>query len=137
MKNIKLFLISLFTLSALSLTFSSCSKNDDDDNIPSTPITVSQVVGSWMCTASEDTYDGHTESNLLVGVTVTLNADGTFSSTGYTIGRGTWTLRGNEVTARSNMGTFVLNASLSGNTMKWVGTASNGVKFRYTFRKLF
>ena len=35
----------------------------------------------------------------------------------------------------SNAGNFVLKVAINGSTMKWEGTASNGVKFKYTFRK--
>lgn len=135
MKNIKILSV-LFLIFFGIMCVTSCGSDGDDYLDNNTIITKSSVIGTWMCTDSEDTQAGVTVKDLLVGVQITLKDDNTFTSNGSTIGRGTWTLSGNEVTAYSNVGTFVLTASVSGNTMKWVGTASNGVKFRYTFRKL-
>ena len=132
LNKIKNLLSILLLLLGVSL-FASCKGDDEfSDDI----INVKDVVGTWMCTESIDTFMGTSTKGLLVGKEVTLYENGTFTSTGETIGSmGTWTLQGNQVTAKSTSGTFVLKVAVSGSTMKWEGTANNGVNFKYTFRK--
>lgn len=124
----------LLTMLALPV-MTSCSEDSDDG--PQGTDLVKQAIGSWMCTESRDTqqngvyYDG-----LMVGKEVTINSDGTYTSTAPTFGYlGTYTISGNQITAKSSSGTFVMTVSIKGNKMTWTGTASNGVTFRYVFTK--
>ena len=111
----------------------SCSKDDDDT--PQGTELVKQAIGTWMCTDSRDIQqNGMYYDGLMVGKQVTIKSDGTFTSTASTFGySGTYTVSGNKITAKSTSGTFVIIVSVKGNTMTWDGTASNGVRFNYTF----
>jgi hypothetical protein len=110
----------------------SCSS--DDDGAKGEDL-VKQAVGTWMCTKSTDSAAGQSYDGLMVGKQVTINANGTYTSTASSFGySGTYTISGNKITAKSSSGaTFVVNVSISGDTMTWNGTASNGTSFRYIF----
>ena len=132
MNNLKIWSMTMLIAMMLPLV-TSCSK--DSEESASGADLVSQAVGTWMCTESRDIqqngvyYDG-----LMVGKQVTIKSDGTFTSTAPTFGySGTYTVSGNKITAKSSSGTFVITVSIKGNTMTWNGTASNGVRFNYTF----
>ena len=72
----------------------------------------------------------------MVGKTITIKEDGKFTSTSSSIGNGTWVLNGNQITATNTSGdTFYITLVVSGNTMKWNGTSSQGVSFNYTWKK--
>ena len=116
----------------MSLTMG-CSKDSDDS--PKDSEFVKQAVGTWMCTESTDTQqNGASYSGLMIGKQVTINSDGTFTSTASTFGySGTYTISGNKITAKSSSGTFVVTVSIAGDRMTWDGTASNGVQFKYVF----
>lgn len=127
-KNI---LAALLLLIALPMTIA-CSSKDDDE-----PFNINDAIGTWMCIQSTDTYQGISQTGLLVGAEIKVNGNGTYTSTakdfGYT---GTYTTNGNKITAKSSTGsTFVVTVSFSGSTMIWKGTASNGVNFHYVFQK--
>lgn len=111
----------------------SCSK--ESDNSAQDGELIKQAVGTWMCTESTDTQqNGTSYSGLMIGKQVTIKSDGTFTSTASTFGySGTYTVSGNKITAQSSSGTFVITVSVKGNSMNWSGTASNGVRFNYTF----
>ena len=101
---------------------------------------MNQAVGTWMCIESKDTYRGQSANGLLVGTEITIKADGTYTSTASSgtsvMGEsGTYTINGNNITARTTGYTFVMTASFNGNRMTWNGTASNGVNFHYVFQK--
>lgn len=127
LKTLGLFLLVML----MGVAVSSCGGSDDDE-----PFDISKAYGTWMCVTSKDTDRGYTADGLLVGKEVTVKKDGTFTSTGSTIGEtGQWTNKDNQVTAKSSVGTFVLTMSFSGDKMIWNGTASNGVSFYYVFQK--
>lgn len=130
----KLRIWSMMMLVAMMLPLvASCSK-DSDDSAQDGEL-ISQAVGTWMCTASRDTQtNGLSYDGLMLGKQITIKSDGTFTSTAPTFGySGTYTVSGNKITAKSSSGTFVITVSIKGNTMTWNGTASNGVRFNYTF----
>lgn len=131
MKNLKFVFSVLAVVFIGSLALISCG-----DEIGDEPVNVKDCIGTWMCIQSTDNAFGKSVDGLLVGKEITLNENGTFTSTAASIGTsGVWTLNGNEATAKSDAGTFILKIAVSGSTMKWEGTANNGVKFKYTFRK--
>ena len=106
-----------------------CGSDDVNDNL------VTSAIGTWMCTQSTDTYKGYASQGLLVGAQVNIKSNGTYTSTAPTFGySGSYTIKGNTITARSNSGdTFVVTASVSGDKMTWKGTSSTGVTFTYIF----
>ena len=48
---------------------------------------------------------------------------------------GTYSVSGNQITARSSAGTFVVTVTINGDKMTWNGTASNGTSFHYVFQR--
>ena len=127
----------LFIFLALMLpivcSYCACS-SDDDDNID-----INSAVGTWMCTKSTDTYQGYTLNGLLVGAQIVIKSDGTYTSTSTNFGSlGTYTLKGNTITAKNNRGeTFIVTVSVNGDKMTWNGTSSTGVTFYYIFAREF
>ena len=109
--------------------------SDDEDDVARDSDLLKQAIGTWMCTQSRDSAMGKTYDGLMVGKQVTINANGTFTSTAPTFGySGTYTIKGNSITATNTNGdTFVLNVTISGDNMTWRGTASNGTSFQYVF----
>lgn len=126
-------MMALMMVAALSMGFASCGNDDDEKE----PINVADAVGTWMCVESYDTSYGETYSGLLVGAQITIKSDGTYTSTASSFGAsGTYVINQNTITARNNRNeTFVVSVTIKGNSMKWEGTASTGVKFKYTFKK--
>ena len=117
-----------------AVVFTSCSSDDDGDG--SKDINAQEVFGTWTCTASIDKKDGQTITGYMVDKTITIKEDGQFTSTSSSIGNGTWVLNGNQITATNTSGdTFYITLVVSGNTMKWNGTSSQGVSFNYTWKK--
>ncbi len=112
-----------------------CSSKDDESN--DSPFNINDAIGTWMCIQSTDTYQGYSQTGLLVGAEITINNNGTYTSTSSNFGyNGTYTTNGNKITAKSVSGsTFVVTVSISGSKMIWKGTASNGVNFDYVFQK--
>jgi hypothetical protein len=90
-----------------------------------------------MCVESTDTQQsGYELKSLIVGKEITIKKDGTFTSNAPSFGKsGTFTVSGNSITAKSEVGTFVVTVTVSGNKMTWDGTASNGVRFHYVFQR--
>ena len=136
MKQLKT--ISLFVALLCSMfVVSSCgSDNDNDDGARDSQL-IAEASGTWMCIESTDTQQsGYDVENLMIGKEVTIKKDGTFTSTSPSFGKsGTFTVSGNSITAKSEVGTFVVTVTVSGNKMTWDGTASNGVRFHYVFQK--
>lgn len=124
--------LGILLLVTMMAVVTSCSS--DDDGAKDSEL-VKQAVGTWMCTESTDSAAGQTYNGLMVGKQVTINSDGTYTSTASTFGyNGTFTISGNKITAKSSTGaTFVVTVNISGDTMTWNGTASNGTTFRYIF----
>ena len=130
-------ILSILAMLVVSITvmfFTSCSSDDDGDG--SKDINVQEVVGTWTCTASTDKVDGKPITGYMVGESITIGEDGKFSSTASSIGNGIWVLNGNKMSAKNTYGdTFSATIVVSGNTMKWNGSSSQGVSFNYTWKK--
>jgi hypothetical protein len=113
-----------------------CGSNDNDDDGARDTNLVNEAVGTWMCTQSTDSQAGYSFDGLMVGKEVSIKRDGTFTSTAPSFGAsGTYSISGNQITAKSSAGTFVVTVTISGNKMTWNGTASNGVTFHYVFQR--
>lgn len=127
-------ILVMLVLSVTVMFFTSCSSDDDEDG--NKDVNVQVVVGIWTCTASTDKVDGKSITGYMVGESITINEDGKFSSTASSIGNGTWVLNGNKISAKNTSGdTFNATLRISGSTMKWDGTSSQGVSFNYTWKK--
>ena len=115
----------------------SCGGDDEKDDKPSGDDLIIKASGTWMCTQSVDAMNGQSLQGLMVGKEITINPNGTYTSTAPTFGySGTYTVSGNKITAYSDAGgTFIINVSISGDRMTWDGTANNGVSFRYIFER--
>ena len=115
----------------------SCGGDDEKDDNPTGDDLIIKASGTWMCTQSVDTQGSNTYQGLMVGKEITINPNGTYTSTAPTFGfSGTYTVSGNKITARSDAGgTFLINVSISGDRMTWDGTANSGVSFRYIFER--
>lgn len=125
--------MAIMLVSVLGLVVSSCKGDDDQDEI----INVKDAVGTWMCVESQDTSNGQTYKGLLVGAQITINSNGTYTSTSSNFGSsGTYVINKNTITAKNNYGdTFVVTVVIKDDRMTWDGTSSTGVKFRYVFIK--
>ena len=127
-------ILVMLVLSVTVMFFTSCSSDDNEDG--NEDVNVQEVVGTWTCTASTDKVDGKSITGYMVGESITINEDGKFSSTASSIGNGTWVLNGNKISAKNTSGdTFNATLRISGSTMKWDGTSSQGVSFNYTWKK--
>lgn len=115
----------------------SCGGDDEKDDNPSGDDLIIKASGTWMCTQSVDAMNGQSFQGLMVGKEITINPNGTYTSTAPTFGySGTYTVSGNKITAHSDAGsTFLINVTISGDRMTWEGTANNGVSFRYIFER--
>jgi len=126
-----------FTAIVLSAAlFTACEKDEKEpEGQKNTQVTVDNAIGTWMCVSSIDSYGGERYSGLLVGVQITINADGTYTSTSSNFGRsGTYVMNASTFTAKNNAGdTFVLTADVTNDRMTWQGTSSTGVTFSYVF----
>ena len=122
---------------ALPLIVACGSDGDNDDDGSRDSELVTKAVGTWMCTQSTDSFDGKSYDGMMVGKEVTINSNGTYTSTSSTFGyNGTYSIKGNTITAKSKGGaTFVVTVSISGDKMTWNGTASNGTTFQYVFAR--
>lgn len=131
--------ISLFVALLCSMFFvTACgSDNDNDDDGARDSQLIAEASGTWMCIESTDTQqNGYNVENLIVGKEITIQKNGTFTSNAPSFGKsGTFTVSGNSITAKSEVGTFVVTITVSGNKMTWNGTASNGVRFHYVFQR--
>ena len=127
-------ILVMLVVSVTAMVFTSCSSDDDGDG--SNGFNAQEVFGTWTCTASTDKMDGQTITGYMVDKTITIKEDGKFTSTSSSIGNGTWVLDGNQITATNTSGDiFSITLVVSGNTMKWNGTSSQGVSFNYTWKK--
>ena len=135
MKNLKILSMMLTILMVPMMI--ACGGDDEKDNTPSGDDLIIKASGTWMCTQSVDAMNGQSLQGLMVGKEITINPNGTYTSTAPTFGySGTYTVSGNKITAHSDAGgTFIINVSISGDRMTWEGTASNGVSFRYIFER--
>lgn len=125
-------ILAMLVVSVTVMFFTSCSSDDDG----SKDINVQEVVGTWKCTASTDKVDGKPITGYMVGESITISEDGKYSSTASSIGKGSWILNGNKISAKNTYGdTFSATIVVSGNKMKWSGSSSQGVSFDYTWEK--
>lgn len=132
----KLNMLGMFLLLLMTMPLvMSCGDDDEGSGNEADSNLINKAIGTWMCTQSTDKGQGQTYDGLMVGKEVTINADGTYTSTAQSFGyTGNYTVSGNKITARSNNGsTFVITVSIKGDQMTWDGTASNGVTFKYIF----
>lgn len=126
-------------LALLTMPFVACGGDDDDD------VTVvenlSQVVGTWVCTASKDVWNTERGSGnadgVMVGETLTIKQDGTYESSSYDFGRsGKWTVQGGTFSAQSSAGRVMSGSiSVSGNTLHIKGSTTDGYQFDYSFAR--
>ena len=132
-RRIFLRLTAIMLASALTLSFSSCSKDDVVE-----PLNVQDAVGTWICTESHDTSYGQTYDGLLVGALITIMDNGTYTSTASTFGKtGTYVIKENTITAKNESDdTFVVTVCIKNNRMTWDGTSSTGVNFQYVFKRV-
>ena len=95
------------------------------------------LVGIWKCTSSTSTYKGNTYTDVLKGETLTINSDGTFTSTTSYIGKsGTWSQKDNTLYVSSNDGgNIVLDFTLSASKLDVRGSNDSGETFNCTFTK--
>lgn len=129
---------SIWMLMAMILpVMAACGGDDGDDDGARDSELVIKAVGTWMCTQSVDSSGGLSYEGMMVGKQVTINSNGTYTSTASTFGySGTYSIKGNSITAKSKDGaTFVVTVTISGDKMTWNGTASNGTTFRYVFAR--
>lgn len=135
MKHLKIWSMMLLMLMAMPLMVA-CSSDDKINDGSRDEDLVAKAVGTWMCTQSTDSQGSYSVDGLMVGKEVTIKSNGTFTSTSSTFGAtGTYSVSGNQITARSSAGTFVVTVTISGNKMTWNGTASNGTTFHYVFQR--
>ena len=137
MKKLKIW--SMMMLAAMTMSVATSCGGDDDviNNNPTSDDLIIKASGKWMCTQSVDVQGGQSYQGLMVGKEITINPNGTYTSTAPTFGyNGTYTVSGNKITAHSDAGgTFLINVTISGDRMTWDGTANNGVTFRYIFER--
>ena len=136
MKKINFLSIMMLVVMAMPL-FVSCGSDDDKDDGARGSQLIAEASGTWMCIESVDIQQNNYQiENLMIGKEVTIKKDGTFTSTSPSFGKsGTFTVNGNSITAKSEVGTFVVTVTVSGEKMTWDGTASNGVRFHYVFKR--
>lgn len=134
----KQFLLSaLFSLAAIALivTFNtSCSSDGDSADAPDSSV----YVGTWICSSSTDVSEKTGESilNHFKGESITINSDGTYTSTSANFGyNGKYVLKGSRLVVTTSTGqSLSLSISYHSGTMIWEGSA-NGYRFHYEFRK--
>ncbi len=126
-------ILVVLVVAVTAMAFTSCGSDDGDGD---KNINVQEVVGTWTCTASTDSKDGVSTTDHMVNKSITISEDGKFTSTSSTIGNGTWTLNGNQISAKNTYGdTFNATLIVNGSTMVWNGTSSSGYSFNYTWKK--
>lgn len=130
-------LLSLLIAILMGTIIASCGDDEEKDGTLSDDDLIIKASGTWMCTQSVDTQYGETYQGLMIGKEITINPNGTYTSTAPTFGyTGTYVVSGNKITARSDAGgIFLINVSISDDRMTWDGTANNGVTFRYIFER--
>lgn len=136
----KQFILSAFFFLAAMVTvvatITSCSS--DPDSVES-PTDASVYVGTWICTSSTDVDEktNVTTTNLMKGGAISINADGTYSSTVSNFGySGKYVLSGSKLTVTTNKGQKLsLSISYNSGIMIWEGSA-NGYRFHYEFSKV-
>lgn len=112
-KQIKLWSMMMLMMMALPL-MTACGSDDKDNGGSTGNDLLNKAIGTWMCTESTDISQGRTMEGLMVGKEVTIRNDGTYTSTASTFGyTGTYTINGNQITAKSSSGTFVVTVTIN------------------------
>ena len=133
-KNVFLVLMSVLVCAG----FAACGGDDDNSN---EPVDVVKMVGTWVCTASQDwwvTDRGSGEaSGAMVGVELTINSDGTYKSSSSRFGlSGQWSVSGSSFSAKSSSGRVMTGTvTVSGSSMRLKGSTADGYQFDYSFEK--
>ena len=133
-KNVFLVLMSVLVCAG----FAACGSDDDNSN---EPVDLSKMVGTWVCTASQDwwtTDKGSGDvSGAMVGVELTINSDGTYKSSSSRFGlSGQWSVSGSSFTAKSSSGrTMSGSAAVGSNSMRLTGSTTDGYTFDYSFER--
>ena len=133
-KNVFLVLMSVLVCAG----FAACGGDDDNSN---EPVDLSKMVGTWVCTASQDwwtTDKGSGDvSGAMVGVELTINSDGTYKSSSSRFGlSGQWSVSGSSFSAKSSSGrTMSGSAAVGSNSMRLTGSTTDGYTFDYSFER--
>lgn len=136
----RMILAALMSMMVLtSVSFMACGSSDDDET--EVVNTLSQVVGTWVCTASKDVWNTERGSgnadDVMVGETLTIKQDGTYVSSSGSFGsRGTWSVQNGRFSAETSFGRKMNGSvSLSGSSMRLKGNTDDGYNFDYSFVK--
>ena len=125
-----------YSVSGNKLTMEGGSSNDVYFSYIFERVEDINIVGTWKCISSVDVVEGKTINDYMKGQSLTVNADGTYTSTSEYMGNGTYSFQGNQFTAQSNLGAkFTAIVSVSGNQLTMQGTTSYSVEFYYIFEK--
>ena len=133
-KNVFLVLMSVLVCAG----FVACGSDDDNSN---EPVDVVKMVGTWVCTASQDWWETEKSSgsatDAMKGVELTLNSDGTYKSSSSRFGlSGQWSVSGSSFSAKSSSGrTMSGSVTVSGSSMRLTGSTTDGYTFDYSFER--
>lgn len=132
-KNVFLVLMSVLVCAG----FAACGGDDNNDQ----SVDLSKMVGTWVCTASQDwwtTDKGSGDvSGAMVGVELTINSDGTYKSSSSRFGlSGQWSASGSSFSAKSSSGrTMSGSVAVGSNSMRLTGSTTDGYTFDYSFER--
>jgi hypothetical protein len=105
----------LSLLMIFSITFVSCSKDDDDE------VNKDELIGTWKSEKVEGSYQG-VKVELPMEVTYEFNKDGSYTEKSIEgTEKGTWELSGNKLKLTSDGETTTLTAEISGKTLTLSG----------------
>ena len=136
--NLKRALVCSCLLAALMCGFAACGGDDDNSN---EPVDVVKMVGTWVCTASQDWWETEKSSgsatDAMKGVELTLNSDGTYKSSSSRFGlSGQWSVSGSSFSAKSSSGrTMSGSVAVGSNSMRLTGSTTDGYSFDYSFER--
>lgn len=125
-------------MSVLCMSLTACSSDDDNDVQVDD---LSKMVGTWVCTSSYDSWvtdnGSGNATDVMKGVTLTVNADGTYSSSSSSFGlKGQWNVQGGTFSAKSSSGRVMSGqVTMNGNTIRLKGSTTDGYSFDYRFAR--
>ena len=127
-------ILLLAVIAVCSFTIVSCGDDDDDKNKAGE---ITEMYGLWVCITSEDSWQGYIAKDQFVGEELTINSDGTYTSTAESFGyTGKWSVSGNSFVAKTSYGkSITATFSVSGNYMTLSGKTNEGVTFNYHFKR--